>query len=180
MAHDKFDVYATMIKDTNEMNSRRRQLDSLYVTIITLIMTGAAYVAFYSALNNWLLVAVSVGVSVVGIVVTNRWRDGLRNLDKILDHRYEFLRNLEASDELLAIGATLYSDEWNNGFYGLHKDKRARSVTNRLQLTFISVFILIPLALAALTAIDTIPALHSLIPAQILHYIAPIAPGFRP
>ena len=83
MPHDVFDVYQTIIKDTNEMNARRRQLDSLYVALITFILTGEAYVAFYSAFTNWLLVFVTIGISLVGGSVTARWRDGLDDLDGI-------------------------------------------------------------------------------------------------
>lgn len=179
MPHDVYDVYETVIKDTNSLNDRRRQLDSLYVTLITFILTGDAYLAFYSVFNNWLLVAVTVGISLVGGAVTTRWREGLLNIDKILDHRYGYLRGLEQTDELKALGASVYSDEWTN-IYKPRKDRRFRSVTNRLQLTFIVVFILIPCLLAALTSIETVPAIHRLIPLAVLQYIRPIVPVARP
>jgi hypothetical protein len=179
MTHDMFDVYTTIIEDTNEMNSRRRQLDSLYVSLITVIMTGDAYVAFYSAFNNWLLVIATIGISLVGGAVTTRWSEGLQNLDIILDNRYEFLRNLEANDELKAIGATLYSQEWNS-LYGPGKDIRFRKVTAHLQRTFTLVFVAIPLVLAGLTAIETIPLIHSLVPPQVIPYIQPLLPSPKP
>ncbi|HEY8325730.1 MAG: hypothetical protein ACHQ1E_11465 [Ktedonobacterales bacterium] len=179
MSHDVFDVYATIIKDTNEMNARRRQLDSLYVTLITFILTGEAYVAFYSAFNNWLLVFVTIGISLVGGAVTARWRDGLRNLDEILDYRYDYLRDLEADPGMVAIGATLYSKEWNK-IYGPRQDKRFRSVTNRLQWTFMAVFIVVPLVLLSLTAVETIPFVHSLIPPQALPFIRPLVSPPKP
>ena len=179
MPHDVFDVYETIIKDTNEMNARRRQLDSLYVTLITFILTGDAYVAFYSSLTNWLLVLATIGISIVGGAVTIRWREGLRNLDEILNFRYKFLRDLEANDEMKAIGATLYSQEWNH-IYGPRQDKRFRSVTNRLQFTFYIVFILIPVVLCCLTAVETVPVMHSLIPTQVIPFIRPLAPLPKP
>lgn len=180
MTHDVFDVYATIIKDTNEMNARRRQLDSLYVTLITVILTGDAYVAFYSAFDNWLLIVVTLGISAVGWAITSRWRDGLRNLDKILDFRYAFLRQLENSDEMKAVGATLYTQEHGMFFYSPHQDKRFRTVTNRLQATFLIVFIMIPLLLAGLTALETIPFVHSFIPAQVLPFIRPLVSPPKP
>jgi hypothetical protein len=175
MAHDVFDVYETVIKDTNSLNDRRRQLDSLYVTLIIFILTGDAYLAFYSAFNNWLLVFVTIGVSLVGGAVTTRWREGLKNIDEILDHRYVFLRTLEQSDAMKALGASVYSDEWET-IYKPRKDKRYRSVTNRLQITFLVVFILIPIVLAALTTIETVPVIHDLIPLSILQFIRPLIP----
>lgn len=178
MVHDVFDVYATIIKDTNEMNSRRRQLDSLYVTLITVILTGDAYVAFLSAFNNWFLVLVTIGVSLVGGAVTTRWSEGIRNLSHILDHRYEYLRALEKNPELERLGATIYTKEYKK-FYEA-KDNRFRSVTSRLQLTFTIVFVAIPLVLAALTAFETIPAIHALVPAQVVPYIRPLIPTPAP
>lgn len=188
MNHDIFDVYATTIKDTNEMNARRRQLDSLYVTLITFILTGEAYVAFYSTFTNWLLVFVTIGISIVGGTVTARWRDGLRNLDGILDLRYGFLRKLEAHDDMVAIGATLYSQEWER-LYNPHQDKqnkrfrlfkRYQTVTARLQVTFITVFIVIPILLLCVTALETIPLIHSLLPTQIVPLIQPLIAPSKP
>ncbi len=176
MAHDVFDVYSAIIKDTSELNDRRRQLDSLYVTLITFILTGDAYVAFNSAFNNWFLVVVTMGISMVGWTVTTRWRAGLRNLSKILEHRYEYLRSLEQTDELKLLGANVYTIEWER-FYKPGTDRRFRSVTNSLQVTFLVVFVFIPTVLLALTAIETIPLIHGFIPAAIMQYIRPIVPG---
>ena len=188
MTHDIFDVYATIIKDTNEMNDRRRQLDSLYVALITFILTGEAYVAFYSAFTNWLLVFTTIGISLVGGAVTARWRDGLRSLDEILNFRYEYLRNLEAHAEMIAIDATLYGDEWEHIYKPRQnkQDKRYRllkqfrTVTARLQLIFIIVFIVIPLLLLCVTALETVPLIHGLIPAQILPLIQPLIAPSKP
>jgi hypothetical protein len=188
MPHDVFDVYQTIIKDTNEMNARRRQLDSLYVALITFILTGEAYVAFYSTLNNWLLVVVTIGISIVGVGVTARWRDGLLSLDEILNYRYEYLRKLEAHAEMIAIGATLYGDEWEH-IYKPRQDKqdkryrllkRFRTVTARLQLIFIIVFIVIPLLLLCVTALETVPFIHGLIPTQVLPLIQPLLAPSKP
>ncbi|HEX8729302.1 MAG TPA: hypothetical protein VF739_11800 [Ktedonobacterales bacterium] len=185
MPHDTFDVYATIIKDTNEMNARRRQLDSLYVTLITFILTGEAFVAFYSAFNNWLLVFVTIGISIVGSAVTARWRDGVRNLDKILNFRYEYLRKLEAEQEMINLGATFYTQEFNINYkphedQHSHQDKRFRTVTNRLQWTFMAVFIVVPLLLLSLTAVETIPFVHSFIPSQALPFIRPLVSPPKP
>ncbi len=179
MAHDAFDVYAVIIKDTNELNSRRRQLDSLYVTLITVIMTGDAYVAFLSAFNNWFLVLVTIGVGLVGGAVTSRWSEGVFSIGQILNERYAYLRGLEATDELRAIGATLYTDEWTR-IYRKGENNRFSSVTARLQLTFAIVFCAIPLMLAALTAFETIPVIHALVPTQVIPYIRPLLPTQTP
>jgi hypothetical protein len=173
MPHDVFDVYETVIKDTNSLNDRRRQLDSLYVTLITFILTGDAYLTVYCTFDNWLLVFVTIGVGLVGSAVISRWGEGLKNIDDILNHRYEFLRNLEQDPAMVALGASVYREEWQ-AIYKPRKEKNYRTVTSRLQVTFLAVFILIPVLLIALTAVETIPAVHDLVPTIILHYIHPI------
>jgi hypothetical protein len=172
MAHDVFDVYATIIKDTNEMNAGRRQLDSLYVTLLTFILTGDAYVTFYSAFNNWLLVFATIGICFVGSAVTARWREGIRNIENLQNFRYAFLRKLEAEQEMIDIGATFYTQEYEKNYKPMQK--RFLTVTNRLQRTFMAVFIVIPLLLLSLTAVETIPLIHSLIPTTILPLIQPL------
>jgi hypothetical protein len=111
----------------------------------------------------------------VGAAVTTRWREGLKNIDQILNHRYAFLRHLEQDEAMQAVGASVYTDEWK-AIYEPRKDKEFRSVTNRLQLTFLTVFVLVPVLLAALTAIETIPVIHNLIPLAILQDIRPFIP----
>ncbi len=204
VTRDAFDVYVTILRDTNELNTRRRQLDSLYVTLITFILSGEAFVAFNSTFTDWLFVAVVVGISWVGITVNSRWRDGARSIDEILEHRYKFLRSLETQNPFTYIGATFFSDEWKS-FYSKRTDaksadaksadaksadaksadaksadakrvdKKFRTTTGRLQRTFTAVFILIPLSVIALTAINTIPSLHDAIPPYVLQHIQPLA-----
>lgn len=125
-----------------------------------------------------------VGISWVGITVNSRWRDGARSIDEILEHRYKFLRSLETQNPFTYIGATFFSDEWEN-FNSKRADaksadakrveKKFRTTTGRLQRTFTAVFILLPLSVIALTAINTIPSLHDAIPPYVLQHIQPLA-----
>jgi hypothetical protein len=180
MPHDVFDVYATIIKDTNELNARRQQIDSLYVTLLTFILTGDAYVAFYSAFNNWLLVLATIGICFLAGAVTARWREGIHNLVNILDFRYAYVRGLEAHPEMIAIGATYFTQEYGEKFYRPIREKQFLYVTYRLQTTFMAVFIVIPLVLLSLTAVETIPFIHSFIPSQALPFIRPLVSPPKP
>lgn len=165
MAHDEFDLYDTIIKDTSELSSRRRQLDGLYVTLITFILTGEAYLAFYTyshSLDNWVLASAAVATSLVGLIVTTRWRDGQRNIGKILRHRYQFLRKLERTETLQRLGATVFTEEWEQ-IYGSNDNPWFHSVTVGLQVTFALIFVLIPIPFIIATASHSIPALRSLI-----------------
>lgn len=163
MPHDEMDVYQTVIGDTNEINRRRQTMDSLYVSLISLILTGDAYAAFVSRLDSWLNVVATVGAGIVGLAVIARWRQALKDLDAILNVRYAFLRSLEALPSLSSIGAKLYTHEYEK-VYALRSAGRFRSATKRLQTIFQAVFVIIPVALAVPTATHTIPWLSQFIP----------------
>lgn len=162
MAHNEFDLYDTIIRDTTELSNRRRQLDSLYVTLITFILTGEAYLAFYSyshALDNWVIAGTAGAMSLVGLIVTTRWRGGQRNIGNLLRHRYKFLRELEQRDELKKLGATVFTEEWKQ-FYQKYDDGGAfHSITVGLQLTFAAIFLAIPIAFSIANLSSPIAAL---------------------
>ena len=161
MAHDEFDLYDTIIRDTSELSNRRRQLDSLYVTLITFILTGEAYLAFYSyshALDNWVVAGAAGTMSLVGLIVTTRWNGGQRNIGRILKHRYAFLRQLEQTDTLKNLGATVFTEEWDK-FYGPRDNRAFSSITLGLQLTFALIFFFIPVTFAVANESGPIAAL---------------------
>lgn len=162
MAHDEFDLYDTIIRDTNELSNRRRQLDSLYVTLITFILTGEAYLAFYSyshALDNWVVAGAAGTMSLVGLIVTTRWNGGQRKMYKLLTHRYTFLRELEQKDELKKLGATLFTTEWDKVYNQHDSGGAVGSATFGLQLTFAAIFFFIPIAFATANLSGPIVAL---------------------
>jgi hypothetical protein len=154
MLHDEFDLYDTIIRDTSEVSSRRRQLDSMYVTLITFILTGEAYLAFYSyskSYNNWVVVVAAAVISLLGLLVTFRWHSGQQKIGKVLQNRYDFLRKLEATSQLQSLGANIFTEEWGK-FYAPRYGAAFRKLTISLQVTFMLVFILIPLLFVYSTA----------------------------
>jgi hypothetical protein len=161
MPYDEFDVYKTAIEDTNEINRRRLALDNLYVGIITLILTGDAYVAITSQFNSWLPIIVTTAAGAVGIAIVLRWRQGFGELNKILEKRYEFLRTLEKSASLSAIGASSFTQEWD-ALYAKKEAKRFRRFTLQLQFIFGLVFVAIPVFLTLVTLARVVPELQPL------------------
>lgn len=162
MEHDEFDLYDTIIRDTNELSNRRRQLDSLYVTLITFILTGEAYLAFYSyihSLDNWVVAGAAGTMSLVGLIVTTRWSGGQRKMYRLLTHRYEFLRELEQKDELKKLGATVFTHEWDKIYNRRDSGGAVGSVTTGLQLTFAAIFLCIPIAFSIANLSSPIAAL---------------------
>jgi hypothetical protein len=152
MVHDVFDVYVAAIDDTNQINTRRQSIDSLYTTIVTLILTGDVYVAITSGFRTWFGAITTAAIMVAGLSVIMNWRRAQRELDEILDVRYEFLRNLEKQEAMQTIGATLVTLEYVRVYQNRASRKTA---AKRLQRSFSIMFIAIALAMALLTFAST-------------------------
>lgn len=158
------DVYKIVVDDTNQLLARRQGLDNIYVTIVTLVLAGDAYVAALSQFNNWLPVVETLGIGIVGVMVIGRWRQGVADLNENLQFRFKWLRDLEATPPLAQLGATLFTLEFQNVIAPREKSQKYRrrgfgARSHRLQALFRTVFLLIPLLLAALTAVATDPDL---------------------
>jgi hypothetical protein len=174
MSNDAFEIYRAVIEDTNQINSRRQGLDNLYVSIVTLVLAGDATVVATAQFDNWLPVVATVGIGLVGIAITGRWRQGIADLDEVLGYRYAWLRELEQNPVLAAAGASIFSQEYEHIFKKRESSKEQRSIlfarrTRRLQAIFLTVFVIIPMLLAALTYGAGIPEIHQ--------YIRPLLPS---
>ena len=128
--------------DANELLRRRGDADNLYVGIVTLILTGEAYLFVTSQFDSWLPVIVTAAASLVGLAIVRRWSQGFAEISRILDKRFEFLRKLEATETLQRIGATAFTEEYP--IYTRTRRKR-RGLNSYLQWVFGLVFVLIPL-----------------------------------
>ncbi len=167
--HDPFDVYTVAIEDTNQLKSYGQRIDGVYVTILTLILAGDGYVAAASRFDSWIPVAVTAGIGLVGLVFCQRWLHGLTNLNEILSHRYQWLRDLESTAELKRIGANLFTSEYNNVYQPSEFDRVARRRNRQIQHVFRIIFVAIPLLLGLITLAATNPWLPWLHP-----YIVPL------
>ena len=168
MPYDEFDVYKTAIEDTNELLRRRGDADNLYVGIVTVILTGEAYLFVTSQFDSWLPVIATAAASLVGLAIVRRWSQGFVEISRILDKRFEFLRKLEATETLQRIGATAFTEEYP--IYTRTRRKR-RGLNSYLQWVFGLVFVLIPLFLALATLARVTPELQPL-----YYFIQPLAP----
>lgn len=172
-AHDVFDVYSVAISDTNELRSYGQRIDSVYVTILTLILGGDAYVAAASRFDSWVPVIVTAGIGLVGLNFCQRWLRGLKNHSIIVRYRYDWLRNLEATDELRRLHADLFTSEYQDVYEGGKEESKverdARRRNRQIQRVFRMVFLAIPVLLALATFAATNPWLHL--------YIEPLTPG---
>jgi hypothetical protein len=154
-----------VIEDTNHINSRRQGLDSLYVSIVTLVLAGDGSVVATAQFDNWLPVVATVGIGLVGIAIASRWRQGIADLDEVLSYRYAWLRKLEQDPLLVTAGASIYSQEYDAIFKKRESSTLQRSLlfarrTRRLQAIFLTVFVIIPVLLAVLTYGAGIPEIH--------------------
>jgi hypothetical protein len=166
MPYDEFDVYKTALEDANELLRRRGDADNLYVGIVTLILTGEAYLFVTSQFDSWLPVIATVAASMIGLAIVRRWSQGFAEISRILDKRFEFLRKLEATETLQRIGATAFTEEFP--IY-TRTQRKGRGLNSYLQLVFGLVFVLIPLFLALATLARLTPELQPL-----YYYIQPL------
>src|SRR5689334_12233491 len=148
MPYDEFDVYKTAIEDANEMLRRRGDADNLYVGIVTLILTGEAYLFVTSQFDSWLPVIATAAASLVGLAIVRRWSQGFVELSRILDKRFEFLRKLEETDALKGLGVSAFTEE-----YPIYTQSRRKGpgLNSYLQWVFGLVFVVLPLFLALAT-----------------------------
>jgi hypothetical protein len=158
--HDLFDVYSVAIEDTNELKNYGQRIDSMYVTILTLILAGDAYVAAGARFDTWVPVAATAGIGLVGLAFCLRWLRGLANLNQILNHRYQWLRDLEAEPELQRVGADLFTKEYEVVYEKKGLDAVARRRARQIQIIFLAIFIAIPAILALATFAATNPWIH--------------------
>jgi len=166
MPYDEFDVYKTALEDANELLRRRGDADNLYVGIVTLILTGEAYLFLTSQFDSWLPVIATAAASLVGLAIVRRWSQGFVEISRILDKRFEFLRKLEATETLQRIGATAFTEEFH--IY-ISNRRKGPGLNSYLQWVFGLVFVLIPLFLAFATLARVTPELQS-----IYYYLQPL------
>lgn len=151
MASDIFDTYKVIIEDTNALGNRRQTIDTVYESIVTLILAADGYVAAQAPYSSWFPVAAAVGVSIVGIAFTRHWRSVVDRLKAVLRVRYEYLKQLENNEMLKHIGAQIYQIE-DTKIYKQREAKGKKSPRN-LQSIFAIVFFLVPCVRLLLTAV---------------------------
>ncbi len=89
---DFFDVYKVAIDDLHRTRSLAQKIDTMYVTILTLLLTADAYEIAIAQFNSWVPIVATAGVALVGLAIASRWRRGAANLFKIVTNRYAWLR----------------------------------------------------------------------------------------
>jgi len=112
---DFFDVYKVAIDDLHRTRSLAQQIDTMYVTILTLLLTADAYEIATSKFDSWVPVVATACVALIGIAIASRWRRGTANLFKIVTNRYAWLRSAEDAQlhpEMAQIGADIFTQEY--------------------------------------------------------------------
>jgi hypothetical protein len=157
-------TYQTIVKDTSQLNDRRLRLDTLYVTILTLVLGGEAYIVATSQFDNFIAVGATIITSIVGLAFTFRWRQALIGIGNQLELRYRLIREMECRPEFG--GVKVFTQEFEQ-FYQKDKVQGFRtpffSRTNQLHAIFIGIFILLPLIFTLLAIAASIPGLHAYI-----------------
>jgi hypothetical protein len=112
---DFFDVYKVAIDDLHRTKSLAQKIDTLYVTIVTLLLTADAYEIAITKFDSWVPVVATAGVALIGLAIASRWRRGADNLSRIVTNRYAWLRsaeNVQKHPEMAQIGADIFTQEY--------------------------------------------------------------------
>src|SRR5205823_3988192 len=125
---DFFDVYKVAIDDLHRTKSLAQKIDTLYVTIVTLLLTADAYEIAITKFDSWVPVVATAGVALIGLAISSRWRQGADNLFRIVTNRYAWLRSAENADEMARIGANIFTQEYKAVYQPqMRKQARARA-----------------------------------------------------
>ncbi len=103
--HDFFDAYKVAIDDLHRTKNLAQKIDSLYVTILTLLLTADAYETATTKFSSWVPVVATAGVAFIGLAINGRWRKGASNLFRIITNRYAWLREAETHPDMHRIAA---------------------------------------------------------------------------
>ncbi len=129
---DFFDVYKVAIDDLHRTRSLAQKIDTMYVTILTLLLTADAYEIATAKFDSWVPIVATAGVALIGLAIASRWRRGAANLFKIVTNRYAWLRSAEdvqLHPEMAQIGADIFTQEYK-AIYAPHLQKaKARAST---------------------------------------------------
>jgi hypothetical protein len=112
---DFFDVYKVAIDDLHRTRSLAQKIDTMYVTIVTLLLTADAYEIAIAKFDSWVPIVATAGVALIGLAIASRWRRGTANLFKIVTNRYAWLRSAEDArihPEMAQIGADIFTQEY--------------------------------------------------------------------
>ncbi len=129
---DFFDVYKVAIDDLHRTRSLAQQIDTMYVTILTLLLTADAYEIATSKFDSWVPVVATACVALIGIAIASRWRRGTANLFKIVTNRYAWLRSAEDArmhPEMAQIGADIFTQEYKAVYKQQLQTAKARAST---------------------------------------------------
>src|SRR5258707_8403540 len=79
---DFFDVYEVAIDDLHRTRSLAQKIDTMYVTILTLLLTADAYEIAIPKFDSWAPIVATAGGTLVGLFFSSRLRPGAANLSK--------------------------------------------------------------------------------------------------
>ncbi|HZC79126.1 MAG TPA: hypothetical protein VE258_15340 [Ktedonobacterales bacterium] len=129
---DFFDVYKVAIDDLHRTRSLAQNIDTMYVTIVTLLLTADAYEIATAKFDSWVPIVATAGVALIGLAIASRWRRGAANLFKIVTNRYAWLRSAEDArmhPEMAQIGADIFTQEYKAVYEPQLKKGKARAST---------------------------------------------------
>ncbi|HEY7020896.1 MAG TPA: hypothetical protein VH349_07240 [Ktedonobacterales bacterium] len=155
MNNDLVPLYTLVAEDAEQRRRDQQHLDTIYQSILTVLLGAQAYLAANSQFDNWSSVFATAGIGLFGLLFVYQWWRSAEFARLMSLERYKILGELENMGGFPAI----YVREWNE-----RDDKKYRRVgIGRLRLLLSLGLILIPVALAFVTFLAGLPQFHDII-----------------
>lgn len=96
MSDETHKQYNLLVKDTAKLSDRRQTINTLYLSANSILLGGIALLAQQGVLRSGALLLPVVLIALAGIPVCLDWRKLVSNYKRLLNLRFEMLRQIEA------------------------------------------------------------------------------------
>jgi hypothetical protein len=120
---DSLELYKMMIESSENLIQRRQKTNAFFITVIGSLLAITGLVVKTAAVSNGTH-GMLYGLSVVGLLLCNSWRNLIDNYGKLNKAKFDVILRLEKD-----LGAQIYSAEWVALGKGL-RPKKYKSFTS--------------------------------------------------
>lgn len=127
------EVYKAYIEDVNQLRAGRGVQDTIYVTILTIVLGAQGYIAnslfsgsqltgiSNTGIASWVPVVMVIAIGVVGYTFCGNWQRITRDNQRSISFKFKNLESMERRWPVLkSVGAQLFLEE----YYDRHPERR--------------------------------------------------------
>jgi hypothetical protein len=122
---DEYDEYKFVVKATERLSNRRLSVTQFFFSIDTALLAAIAYVSTNVDTRIWGQVAVTLGLSAFGLLLSVIWYRVVSDYRRLIVWRYD---QIMAMEELLDGSYKLFKKEWESFFSSKSRPELARYI----------------------------------------------------